>query len=114
MSIDTNAAPEVAKAGLGSRLYNGETSIDFIGRQRRGLLLSALVIGLGLIAVVLQGLNFGIEFRGGTSQDVPPRNSMPKLRPWSRSATRPRPMTKAESRSPRRWRPMKSILVSPL
>jgi len=71
MKTDTDAAPEVAKAGLGSRLYNGETSIDFIGRQRRGLLLSALVIGLGLVAVVLQGLNFGIEFRGGTSWDVP-------------------------------------------
>ncbi|CAA9211388.1 MAG: Protein translocase subunit SecF [uncultured Acidimicrobiales bacterium] len=57
--------------GLGSRLYNGETTIDFIGRQRRGLLLSAIVIGLGLAALGLQGLNFGIEFRGGTSWDVP-------------------------------------------
>jgi len=71
VSIDTDAAPEVARAGLGSRLYNGETRIDFIGRQRRGLLLSALVIGLGLVALLLQGLNFGIEFRGGTSWDVP-------------------------------------------
>jgi len=59
------------RPGLGSRLYNGETTIDFIGRQRRGLLLSALVIGLGVVALVLQGLNFGIEFRGGTSWDVP-------------------------------------------
>ncbi len=71
MSIETDAAPEVSRGGLGSRLYNGETRIDFIGRQRRGLVLSALVIGLGLIALLVQGLNFGIEFRGGTSWDVP-------------------------------------------
>lgn len=69
MSTETAAAPR--RAGLGSRLYNGETNIDFIGRQRRGLLLSAMVIGLGLAALLLQGLNFGIEFRGGTSWDVP-------------------------------------------
>ncbi len=60
-----------SRAGLGSRLYNGETQIDFIGRQRRGFLLSALVIALGLGALVLSGLNLGIDFRGGTSWEVP-------------------------------------------
>ncbi|MEJ7764326.1 MAG: protein translocase subunit SecF [Acidimicrobiales bacterium] len=68
--MSAEAAAE-RRPGLGSRLYNGETAIDFIGRQRRGLILSALVIGLGVVALVLQGLNFGIEFRGGTSWDVP-------------------------------------------
>ena len=64
-------APKERKAGLGSRLYNGETQIDFIGKRRRGFLLSAVVIGLGLVAVVLQGLNFGIDFRGGTAWEIP-------------------------------------------
>ena len=68
---ETKAAASPPAAGLGSRLYNGETRIDFIGRQRRGLLLSALVILLGLAALGVQGLNFNIEFRGGTSWDVP-------------------------------------------
>ncbi|MEO5680071.1 MAG: protein translocase subunit SecF, partial [Acidimicrobiales bacterium] len=67
----TEAPPAASRAGLGNRLYNGETRIDFIGRQRRGLLLSGVLIGLGLVAILLQGLNFGIEFRGGTSWDVP-------------------------------------------
>jgi preprotein translocase subunit SecF len=77
----TDAPPAEAKeakeakverhAGLGNRLYNGETKIDFIGRQRRGFLLSALVIGAGLVAVILQGLNFGIDFRGGKVWEIP-------------------------------------------
>ena len=69
MSTDVQAPPR--RPGLASRLYNGETSIDFIGRQRRGFAVSAIVIGLGLASLALQGLNFGIEFRGGTSWDVP-------------------------------------------
>ena len=67
------------RPGLASRLYNGETSIDFIGHRRRGLLLSAVVIGLGIAALALQGLNFGIEFRGGTSWDVPADVSVPQV-----------------------------------
>ena len=64
------AAPQ-RRAGLGSRLYNGETQIDFIGRQRRGFVLSAVVILLGIGAVLLNGLNLGIDFRGGTSWEIP-------------------------------------------
>jgi preprotein translocase subunit SecF len=54
------------------RLYHGETSIDFIGRTRRWFLLSGAVILVGLLSLVFQGLNFGIEFRGGTAWDVTP------------------------------------------
>ena len=68
---DGTVEREGRRPGLGSRLYNGETKIDFIGRQRRGLILSAIVIGVGLASLALQGLNFGIEFRGGTSWDIP-------------------------------------------
>jgi preprotein translocase subunit SecF len=64
-------APAEKKAGLGSRLYNGETQIDFIGRQRRGFIVSAVVILLGIGAVLLNGLNLGIDFRGGTSWEIP-------------------------------------------
>jgi len=76
----SSPATSARRPGLGSRLYNGETTIDFIGRQRRGLLLSALVIALGLAALVLQGLNFGIEFRGGTSWDVPADVTVPRVK----------------------------------
>jgi preprotein translocase subunit SecF len=60
-----------AKASLGHRLYHGETAFDFVGRRRIGFLISAVVIVAGLLSLATQGLNFGIEFEGGTSWEVP-------------------------------------------
>ncbi|MGH9102904.1 MAG: protein translocase subunit SecF, partial [Acidimicrobiales bacterium] len=53
-----------------SRLYRGETAFDFIGRKRVWFLISCLVIAVGFISLGVQGLNFGIDFRGGTAWQV--------------------------------------------
>ncbi|MBV9252868.1 MAG: protein translocase subunit SecF [Actinobacteria bacterium] len=52
------------------RLYHGETAFDFIGRKNRWFVLSAVVILAGLVSLVAQGLNFGIDFKGGTAWEV--------------------------------------------
>ena len=54
-----------------SRLYNGETEIDFIGRWRRWFLISGLVILIGLLGLFVRGLNLGIDFKGGNSWTAP-------------------------------------------
>jgi preprotein translocase subunit SecF len=41
-------------------------TIDFIGRRRVALLASAALIVLGLATATLRGLNYGIDFAGGT------------------------------------------------
>jgi preprotein translocase subunit SecF len=56
--------------GLWHRLYNGETSFDFVGRWRRWVVLSGTVILIGLISLIASGLNLGIDFKGGTSWEV--------------------------------------------
>ena len=53
-------------AQLGNDLYTGKRSIDFIGRQRQWYAVSAVLIALALIGIFARGLNFGIEFRGGS------------------------------------------------
>jgi preprotein translocase subunit SecF len=53
------------------RLFRGETSFDFAGRWRRWFAISGLVILAGLISLGVRGLNFSIEFKGGTSWEVP-------------------------------------------
>jgi preprotein translocase subunit SecF len=59
-----------AREGL-SRLYNGQTNIDFIGRWRRWFIISGVVILIGLVGLFARGLNLGIEFKGGVSWEVP-------------------------------------------
>lgn len=57
-------------APLGARLYRGETSVDIVGRIRTWLLVTAAIVAVSLLAVVLRGLNLGIEFRGGAEFDA--------------------------------------------
>ena len=47
------------------RIYRGETNVDFIGRRKVWFALSALVVGLCVLTLGTQGLNYGIEFEGG-------------------------------------------------
>ena len=55
------------KASLRHRLYHGETSFDFMGRKRMWFAISGLVIALGIVSLFTQGLNLGIDFKGGVA-----------------------------------------------
>ena len=59
------------RRSLWHRLYHGDTAFDFVGRTKRWLILSAIVIGIGLVSLAFRGLNFGIDFKGGTAWEVP-------------------------------------------
>jgi preprotein translocase subunit SecF len=52
-------------SAIGHRLYTGEVSYDFIGHRRRWYIVSAILIGVSLLALAVRGLDFGIEFKGG-------------------------------------------------
>lgn len=56
--------------GVRHRLYYGETNIDFVGKAPRWFALSGLIILVGLISLFTNGLNFGIDFRGGTAWEI--------------------------------------------
>ncbi len=49
------------------RLVPQETSFDFFKRWKLWLGISALMMVIGFASFALQGLNFGIDFRGGTT-----------------------------------------------
>ena len=54
-----------------SRLYQGQTKIDFVGRRHIWLAISGGMLLACAILLVLNGLNYGIEFEGGISITAP-------------------------------------------
>ena len=60
----------IAESGR-SRLYLGQTAINFFGGRLIGLVVSSLLLVVTIISLAVQGLNLGIDFEGGTSWDVP-------------------------------------------
>jgi preprotein translocase subunit SecF len=57
---------------LASRMYHGETSFDFVGRRRLWFSISAVLILISLVSLIVPGLNFGIDFKGGAVFRVQP------------------------------------------
>ena len=60
----------IAESGR-SRLYLGQTAINFFGRRLIGVVVSSLLLVVTIVSLAVQGLNLGIDFEGGTSWDVP-------------------------------------------
>jgi len=58
------------KSSLWHRLYHGETAFNFVGRMRSWFLLSGVIIVIGLVSLLTRGLNFGIDFEGGSAWEV--------------------------------------------
>ncbi len=46
--------------------FSKQTNFDFIGQQRKAIILSAIIIVLSLVLLLTRGLNFGLDFTGGT------------------------------------------------
>jgi preprotein translocase subunit SecF len=50
---------------LGSRLYRGEVSYDFVGRKRRWYTISGAILIISIVGLIVHGLNFSVDFKGG-------------------------------------------------
>jgi len=47
-----------------------KTNIDFLGKRRFALVISSAMIIAGIVSLFVQGLNFGVDFTGGTLVEV--------------------------------------------
>jgi preprotein translocase subunit SecF len=61
---------------LGGRLYRGEVSFDFVGRQKLWYTISGIILLISVVALLTRGLNFSEEFKGGASFQFPANSSM--------------------------------------
>jgi preprotein translocase subunit SecF len=51
---------------IGGRLYRGEVSIDFVGRQKLWYTISGLILVISIAAVLFRGLDYSVDFKGGS------------------------------------------------
>jgi preprotein translocase subunit SecF len=56
---------------IGGRLHRGEISLDFVGRQKTWYAISGLILVISIASLLTLGLNFGVEFKGGTVFQFP-------------------------------------------
>ena len=50
---------------IGGRLYRGEVSVNFVGRRRLWYAISGLILVVSIVAVLVRGLAFSVDFKGG-------------------------------------------------
>ena len=50
---------------IGGRLYRGEVSFDFVGRQKMWYTISGIILVISVAALLIFHLNFSVDFKGG-------------------------------------------------
>jgi len=56
---------------LPHRLYRGDVSVNFVGRQKMWYTISGLILLISVVSLLTRGLNFSQEFVGGSSFAFP-------------------------------------------
>jgi preprotein translocase subunit SecF len=51
---------------IGGRLYRGDVSVNFVGRQKLWYTISGCILVIAVVALLVRGLNFSVEFKGGS------------------------------------------------
>jgi preprotein translocase subunit SecF len=68
------------KGNFAGRLYRGEVSYNFVGRQRLWYTISGAILAISVLALIIFGLNFSIDFKGGSQfQFAAPRASATQI-----------------------------------
>jgi preprotein translocase subunit SecF len=77
MSDATQTVTETKTPGRFGRIYQGRTTIDFVGRKRTWFTISIIIIVIGIASLSIRGFNLGIDFKGGTTwQVIAPHSSV--------------------------------------
>jgi preprotein translocase subunit SecF len=58
-----------------TKLYRGETRIDFIGHRKRWYAASGVIVLVCVLSFIFKGFNYGVEFKGGSSFQIPAANT---------------------------------------
>ncbi|HLH57991.1 MAG TPA: protein translocase subunit SecF [Streptosporangiaceae bacterium] len=60
---------------VGGKLYRGEVSFNFVARQKLWYTISGCILLVAVVALLVRGLNFSVDFKGGSVFDVKAPNA---------------------------------------
>lgn len=63
--MSTTTSTPAKRESLAHRLYTGKISYDFVGHRKRWYAISAILLLISFGALLIRGLDLGIEFTGG-------------------------------------------------
>ena len=66
-----STAPGQVKHSFFVRLYTGTAAFEVIGKRKLWYGISGVIVGISLLAMLLRGFTFGIDFEGGTKVSMP-------------------------------------------
>lgn len=69
--VQSDPAAATRKPGLAHKLYTGEVSYDFVAKRKWWYTISAVALAIAFLALGVRGLNWGIEFQGGSVFQAP-------------------------------------------
>jgi preprotein translocase subunit SecF len=58
------------------RLYRGEVSLNFVSRQKLWYTISGCILVISLLALIFRGLDYSVDFKGGSEFTVPAASSV--------------------------------------
>ncbi|MGU3502184.1 protein translocase subunit SecF [Mycobacterium sp. C31M] len=67
----TGASAPAAQHGFFVRLYTGTGAFEVIGKRKLWYAVSGAIVAISLLAMLLRGFTFGIDFEGGTKVSMP-------------------------------------------
>jgi preprotein translocase subunit SecF len=76
MTSDSNETAWVQDKKIFARLAAGETSFNFFGKRRIAFGISLGLVVVTVVSLLAQGLNLGLDFKGGVAWQVPITETM--------------------------------------
>lgn len=70
-TVAETASGEAPKHSFFVRLYTGTGAFEVIGKRKLWYAVSGVIVGISLLAMLVRGFTFGIDFEGGTKFSMP-------------------------------------------
>lgn len=70
-AVSETGAAGAPRHGFFVRLYTGTGAFEVIGKRKLWYAVSGVIVGISILAMLLRGFTFGIDFEGGTKVSMP-------------------------------------------